>query len=96
MRTPGIRPHSAPQANPASIIAGRRMKPGVPAGTRGTRTTALAPHAPSRSCPSAPMFQRRIRKASAQASPVRMSGVAFTRVSERTPTLPKAALKMCA
>ena len=58
---------------------------GVPAGRIGTRTTALAPQAPSRNWPSAPMFQRRIRKASAQARPVRISGVALTSVSQMTP-----------
>ena len=88
-------PHSAPQAKPTSSMAGMTTIPGVPAGRSGTRTTALPPQAPSRSWPSAPMFQSPIRKARAQASPVSMSGVALTSVSEMTPTLPKAALKMC-
>jgi hypothetical protein len=34
------------------------------------------------------MFQSRIRNASAQASPVRISGVALTSVSDRAPMLP--------
>ncbi len=68
--------------------------PGVPAGTSGTRTTALAAQAPSSSWPSAPMFHSRIRNASAQASPVRISGVDLTSVSEMTPTLPSDAPRM--
>ena len=64
------------------------MIAGVPGGTIGTRTTAEAPQAPIRNWPSAPMFQRRIRKARAQARPVRISGVALTSVSDRTPRLP--------
>ena len=67
---------------------------GVPAGSTGASTIALAPHAPSRNWPSAPMFQSRIRKASEQARPVRMSGVALTSVSLMTPTLPNAATTM--
>ncbi len=73
----------------ATIIRGSVTIAGVPAGTIGMSTTADAPQAPMRNWPSAPMFQRRIRKARAQASPVRMSGVALTSVSERTPRLPK-------
>ena len=90
-----MRPHSAPAAAPASIITGMTTIAGVPAGSSGKSTTALAPQAPSRNCPSAPMFQSRIRKAIEQARPVRMSGVAFTRVSLITPTLPNAASRMC-
>ncbi len=59
------------------------------AGSSGTSTTAEAPQAPMNSCPSAPMFHRRIRNASAQASPVKMSGVALTSVSDSTPTSAK-------
>jgi hypothetical protein len=51
----------------------------------------LAPSAPIKNCPSAPMFHRRIRKATEQARPTRMSGVALTRVSEMTPALPNEA-----
>ena len=40
------------------------------------------------------MFQSRIRKASAQARPVRISGVALTSVSDRTPMLPNDAFRM--
>ncbi len=72
------------------------MIAGVPVGTMGTRTTAEAAQAPIRSWPSAPMFHRRMRKARAQARPVRMSGVAFTSVSERTPRLPNDDRRMCA
>ena len=72
------------------------MIDGVPAGTTGTRTIADAAQAPMSSWPSAPMFHRRIRKARAQARPVRMSGVAFTRVSERTPRLPNDERRMWA
>ena len=49
-----------------------------------------------RSWPSAPMFQSRMRKASAQARPVRISGVALTSVSEKTPRLPNDASTMWA
>ena len=87
-RKPGMRPHAAPPRNPATSITARMMTPGVPTGTSGTRTTALAAHAPRRSCPSAPMFQSRMRKASAQARPVRISGVDLTSVSEIAPMLP--------
>ena len=59
-----------------------------PPGSQPTSTTAEAPQAPIISWPSAPMFQRRMRKATEQARPVKMSGVALTRVSESTPTLP--------
>src|SRR5450756_3217686 len=65
------------------------MIDGVPGGTIGMSTTADAPQAPIRNWPSAPMFHRRIRKARAQARPVRISGVAMTSVSDRTPRLPK-------
>ncbi len=58
-----MNPQAPPARAPATIIAGITTNPGVPAGSSGTRTTALAPHAPRRNWPSAPMFQRRIRKA---------------------------------
>ena len=90
-----MKPHSPPAMAPASIIAGMTMIAGVPAGRIGARTIALAPQAPSRNCPSAPMFHSRIRNASEQARPVRISGVALTSVSEMTPTLPNAAPRMC-
>ena len=64
LSTPGMNPHSAPAAAPASIITGITTIAGVPGGRIGASTTAPAPHAPSRNWPSAPMFQRRIRKAS--------------------------------
>ena len=89
-----MKPHRPPAAAPASIITGMTTIAGVPAGSTGARTIALAPQAPSRNWPSAPMFQRRIRKASEQARPVRISGVALTSVSLMTPTLPNAALTM--
>ena len=83
-----MRPHSAPPRKPATSIAGSTTNAGVPAGRSGTSTTALAAQAPSRSCPSAPMFHSRIRNASAHARPVRISGVALTSVSEMAPALP--------
>ena len=92
---PGMKPHAAPARKPESIISGIVTNAGVPAGTSGRNTTALAPHAPIRNWPSAPMFHSRIRKASAQARPVRISGVALTSVSEMTPDSPKAASNMC-
>ena len=94
LRTPGIRPHAAPPRKPATSITDRTTMPGVPAGSSGARTTALAAQAPSSSWPSAPMFQSRIRKASAQARPVRMSGVDLTSVSEIAPMLPRDAPTM--
>ena len=75
-------------------MTGSTTNPGVPAGTSGTSTTALAAHAPSSSWPSAPMFHSRIRNARAHARPVRISGVALTSVSEITPTLPSDAPRM--
>ncbi len=94
LRIPGIRPHAAPPRKPATSMTGRTTNPGVPAGRSGARTTALAAQAPRSSWPSAPMFQSRIRKARAQARPVRMSGVDLTSVSEMTPTLPMDAPRM--
>ena len=76
-----MNPQTPPAMAPATIIAGITTI-GVPAGRIGARTIALAPQAPSRNWPSAPMFQRRIRKASAHARPVRMSGVAATSVRQ--------------
>ena len=93
--TPGMNPHTPPAAAPASIMAGITTIAGVPGGRIGSRTTALAPHAPSRNWPSAPMFHSRIRNANAQANPVRISGVAFTSVSDNTPMSPNAASMMC-
>ena len=68
---------------------------GASGGRTGARTIAAAPQAPISSWPSAPMFQSRIRKASAQASPARMSGVAVTSVSDMTPTSPNAPSAIC-
>ena len=87
-------PRAPRPARPPASSPGSARRPGVPAGRIGSSTTALAPHAPSRNWPSAPMFHSRIRNASEQARPVRMSGVAFTSVSDRTPTLPNAASAM--
>ena len=81
------------RASRASSPGSRRCA-GVPAGRIGNRTTALAPQAPRRNWPSAPMFHSRIRKASEQARPVRMSGVALTSVSDQAPTLPNATSAM--
>ncbi len=91
---PGTKAQAPPARAPATIIAGIRTIAGVPAGRMGMSTTAPAPHAPRRNCPSAPMFQSRIRKARAHASPVRIKGVALTSVSEMTPISPNAASKM--
>ena len=94
LSSPGMSPQTAPASAPATIIAGITTIAGVPAGRIGARTTALAPHAPSRNWPSAPMFHSRIRNASAHARPVRISGVALTSVSDSTPMSPKAASMM--
>ena len=64
------------------------MKLAVPSGSQPTSTMALAPQAPIMSWPSAPMFHRRMRKATEHARPVKIRGVALTSVSESTPTLP--------
>ena len=90
-----MKPHSAPQMKPATAITASMIRRGVLAGRMGSSTTALAPHAPRKNCPSAPMFQSFMRKASAQARPTRISGVAFTMVSLNTPRLPNAASTMC-
>jgi hypothetical protein len=60
-------------------------------GSNGAKTTALAPKAPKKNCPSAPMFHKRIRNANEHAKPTKINGVAFTNVSENTPTEPNEA-----
>ncbi len=79
-----MKPHSAPAAMPARIISGMATQRDVWAEISGSSTTALAPHAPMKNCPSAPMFHSRMRNASVHARPTRISGVAFTSVSEKT------------
>ena len=90
-----MKPQSAPQMKPATAITASMISPGCSAGRMGSSTTALAPQAPMKNCPSAPMFQSFMRNASAHARPTRISGVAFTSVSLKTPTLPNAAFTMC-
>ena len=90
-----MKPHNAPQMKPASAIAAIMMTRGVSAGRSGNSTTALAPHAPRKNWPSAPMFHSRMRNANAQARPTRISGVALTNVSLKTPRLPNAASTIC-
>src|SRR5688572_23041203 len=94
LRMPGMKAQAAPATAPAIIIAGITTMAGGPAGRIGASTMALAPQAPSRNCPSAPILQSRILKARAHASPVRIRGVALTSVSDRTPMSPNAASKM--
>jgi hypothetical protein len=96
LRMPGTKPHTAPAAIPARAMAVSIKTAGVSGGSKGVKTTALAAKAPMKSCPSAPIFHSFIRKATVQASPVRMMGVALTSVSENTPVLPKEALAMWA
>jgi hypothetical protein len=69
---------------------------GVVAGRIGIKTTALAANAPIKNCPSAPMFQMRMRNASEQARPTSINGMALTIVSENTPQLPNADFPMLA
>jgi hypothetical protein len=47
----------------------------------GNAPTKQLATAPAMSCPSAPMFQNRARKATATARPVKIIGAAFTSVS---------------
>ncbi len=77
-----MKPHSAPPSMPASIIAGI-MSQGevVRRQQRGQAPPRWRPSAPRKNCPSAPMFHSFMRKASAQARPTRISGVALTSVS---------------
>ena len=65
-------------------------------GSRGIKTTALAPKAPMKNWPSAPIFHNRMRKAREHARPTSIKGVAFTNVSEKTPILPTEARAICA
>jgi hypothetical protein len=95
-KKPGMKPHAAPASTPASIIAGMNTHGEVSGGRIGINTTALAPNAPMKNCPSAPMFHSFIRNATEQARPTRISGVALTMVSEKTPRLPNDAEAMCA
>ena len=73
---------------PAIAITGMNNQREVSAGNTGASTTALAPNAPMMNCPSAPIFHNFMRNAIEQASAVRMIGVAFTIVSDNTPTSP--------
>jgi hypothetical protein len=74
---------------PASIITGINIHREVVGGSMGVNTIALAPKAPIMNWPSAPIFQSFMRKATEQANADSRIGVAFTIVSESTPTLPK-------
>src|SRR5450759_2878937 len=96
LRMPGIKPQIAPHSIPAPTMVMINNQAGALSGSRGMRTTALAPNAPINSWPSAPIFHRRMRKARAQARPTRINGVAITKVSEKTPRLPNDASAMCA
>ncbi len=75
-------------------MAGIISQGDVSGGSMGVSTTALAPKAPRKNWPSAPMFHSFMVKARHRPVARRMSGVAFTSVSEMTPTSPKAALTM--
>src|SRR6266487_2629555 len=90
-----MKPHAAPAAIPAKIIAGIKIQAEFWAGSRGHNTTALAPHAPMMNCPSAPMFHNFMRNATEQASAVNRMGVALTIVSDNTPMSPKDAAAIC-
>ena len=79
-------PASAPQAAPARAAASamtvNTTAGGSPSGSQND-ATPVAAQAPSSSCPSAPTFHSRARKATAQPSPHKSSGVALTVVSDR-------------
>src|ERR1043165_8351663 len=70
---------AAPAIAPAQRIAGTRTHAGSEAAPRTTATPAAAP---TSNCPSAPMLNTPARNAMATASPVRISGVAWTRVPD--------------
>src|SRR5919108_2923976 len=91
-----MNPQAAPAAMPASAMTGMKSQRGESAGRTGASTMALAPQAPMMNCPSAPMFHSFMRNAIEQASAVRMIGVAFTIVSDKTPMSPKEASAMWA
>src|SRR5829696_3021778 len=87
-RYPGIYPQIEPITMPANAITGMNNQRDVSAGNTGASTIALAPQAPIMNCPSAPMFHNFMRNAIEQANAVRMIGVAFTMVSDKTPKSP--------
>ena len=71
-----------PQAAPVSVpIASARMSRTGGGRSRRTRTATVAPIAPMMNWPSTPMLNTPLRKAIATARPVKMSGLAATRVS---------------
>ena len=67
-RRAGTRTQAAPASAPATIMAVKAAMGGHPPTTWPTPAAAMAP---SRSWPSAPMFQKPARKAMATAAPVR-------------------------
>jgi hypothetical protein len=78
----GINPHSAPPTKPAISISGSKAQAEIPGAICGTKSaTPEAAKAPMANCPSAPMFQNSMRKATDTARPVSISGVARTSVS---------------
>ena len=73
-----MKPHAAPVRVPVAIASTRRMGGGR---SRRTRTANVAPIAPMMNWPSTPILNTPLRKAMATARPVKISGVAATRVS---------------
>ncbi len=84
---PQIAPAVMPMRSPtgSSSCTGRKFQKII---------TQAVPIAPQINWPSAPMFQKRSRKAIATPRPVRVSGIAFTSVSVKPAQLPNAPLAM--
>jgi len=88
-------PQSAPATKPATTMSGKSNQEGRLGKACGTKSaTPLAANPPMASCPSAPMFQNSIRKATETPSPQSIKGIALTMVSENSYLPPKAPLTM--
>ena len=79
-RAAGISAHRPPATMPARAMRGSRSH-ALSTGS-GAMATAVAAQAPMWSCPSAPMFQKSILRATITPRPQRMRGVLFTSTSE--------------
>ena len=84
---PGIAPHSAPPAIPASSANGRWITIGKPSKWTPTATAEIVP---MMNCPDAPILNRPALKATATDNPVRISGVILRMVVAHPRALPKA------
>ena len=72
-----IKAQTAPATIAATTISGRRTSAEA---VEKVSAAQVAPIAPTWNCPSAPMFQSRIRRQTATARPVSASGIAFSAV----------------